>query len=188
LSTDDVLSALEHPTRVHALMVLNERVASATELGREIGRTAKHVAYHLKRLKKLGLIELVEVIETPGGRTTGKYYRALIRPWFDLDMWKKVDPGRQMAITSTMLALCNADMGEAVRSGTINEEDSHISRTPMILDRESYEDLVSLLDNVISEILLIQQRSSRRLEEGGDRIATKVLLFQFESPDPETST
>jgi len=169
-------------------MVLNERVASATELGRESGRTAKHVAYHLKRLEKLGLIELVEVIETPGGRTTGKYYRALIRPWFDLETWKKVDPRRQLAITSTMLALCNADMGEAVLSGTINEEDSHISRTPMILDRESYEDLVLLLDKVISEILLIQQRSSRRLEDGGDRIATKVHLFQFESPDPETST
>jgi DNA-binding transcriptional ArsR family regulator len=187
LSGDDALSALEHPTRVHALMVLNERIASAAEIGRELGQSSDHVSYHLKRLRRLGLIELVEVVETPGGRTTGKYYRALIRPWFELDTWKAVDQRRQAAITSTMLALCNADIAEAVLAGTIDDEDSHISRTPMILDRKSYRELVKLLDNVISEVLSIQRRSAARIEEGAGRIATKLHLFQFESPDPESS-
>lgn len=184
LSEGDLLAALEHPTRVHALMVLNERAASAAELGRELGQPPDHVSYHLKRLRRLGLIELVEVSETAGGRNTGKYYRALIRPWFDHRTWKVVDPGRQAAITSTMLALCNADIAEAVRAGTINEEDSHISRTPVIVDRDSYGDLVEMLDRAVSELLRIQERSAQRLREGAERIPTKVHLFQFESPDP----
>ena len=184
LREEDMLAALEHPTRVHALMVLNEQAACAAEIGRELGRQSDHVSYHLKKLRKLGLIELVEVAETSGGRKTGTFYRALIRPWFDLETWKRIDPRRQAVITATMLALCDADIGEAVRSGTINEPDSHISRTPVIVDRESYRDLVLLLDGLISEALLIQERSKLRLQEGAERVATKLHLFQFESPDP----
>ncbi len=186
LSEGELLAALEHPTRVHALMVLNERAASAAELGREVGQPSDHVSYHLKRLMKLGLIEPVQVAEAPGRRATGRYYRALARPWFG-ENWTAVNPKRQAAITSTMLALCNADIADAVRSGTINVEDSHISRTPVIVDRDSYRDLVELLDKAIVEILQIQERSSAHLQEGADRIATKVHLFQFESPDPESS-
>jgi DNA-binding transcriptional ArsR family regulator len=184
LSEDEVLLALEHPTRVHALMVLNERVACAAEIGRELGRPSYHASYHLKKLRSLGLIEVVETAETPGGRKTGTFYRALIRPWFDQDAWETVDPRRQATITATMLGLCNADIAEAVRAGTINEPDSHISRTPVIVDRESYLDLGALLDRVISDVLLIQERSSARIQDGADRVATKLHLFQFESPDP----
>jgi DNA-binding transcriptional ArsR family regulator len=187
LRENDVLLALEHPTRVHALMVLNERAACAAEIGRELGRQADHVTYHLKKLRELGLTELVEIAETRDGRKTGKFYRALIRPWFDLETWKKVDPTRQATITATMLSLCNADIAEAVRSGTINDPDSHISRTPVIVDRESYRDLVVLLDEVVSEILLIQEQSKVRLHHGADRVATKLHLFQFESPDPSST-
>jgi DNA-binding transcriptional ArsR family regulator len=186
LSEDEVLLALEHPTRVHALMVLNERITSAAEIGREIGGESHNVSYHLKMLRRLGLIELVEVAETPGGRLRGKFYRALIRPWFDFEGWMKVNPKRQAAITSTILGLCNTDIGEAVRAGTINDPDSHISRTPMVLDRKTYRELVLLLDQAISDVLVIQEQSKQRLLEGADRVATKLHLFFFESPDPES--
>jgi len=185
LDIADVLSALEHPTRVHALMVLNERLASASEIGRELDRPSDHVAYHLKKLRKLGLIELVHVEETRGGRKTGRFYRALIRPWFDHESWEKVDPRRQGVITATMLGLCNADVAEAVRAGTIDEPDSHISRTPLILDRETYAELGNLLDQVIAEMLALQEEASARIRAGEDEvILTKVHMFMFESPDP----
>jgi DNA-binding transcriptional ArsR family regulator len=184
LSEEEVLAALEHPTRVHALMVLNERVACAAEIGRELGRPSYHVSYHLKRLKDLGLIESVDVIETASGRLTGRFYRALIRPWFDNETWKSVDPRRQTILTATILALCNADIAEAVRAGTIDDPDSHISRTPVIIDRRSYLELVKLLDAVIEEILSIQESSSQRIRDGAERVSTKLHLFQFESPDP----
>jgi DNA-binding transcriptional ArsR family regulator len=180
-----VLSALEHPTRVHALMVLNERVSSAAEIGRELDLPSDHVAYHLKRLRSLGLIESVEIREPPRHLKTSRFYRALVRPWFDLESWKAVDPRRQAAITASILGLCNADVVEAVRTGTINESDSHISRTPLIVDRRGYRDIGELLDGLIPELLTIQERSALRIEKGADRITFKVHLFQFESPDPD---
>lgn len=184
LDVDDVLSALEHPTRVHSLMILNERIASASEIGRELDRSSDHVAYHLKKLRKLGLVELVHVEETEGGRKAGRFYRALARPWFDNETWEKVDPRRQGVITATMLGLCNADIAEAVRSGTIDEPDSHISRTPLILDDDTYADLARLLDEVIEEMLAIQEEASVRIRRGAELVLTKVHLFLFESPDP----
>lgn len=187
LTEAEILSALEHPTRVHALMVLNERVASAAEIGRELGRPSDHVAYHLKRLRKLGLIELVQVAETSGGRKTGRFYRALIRPWFDNDSRQKVDTRQHAVITATMLGLCNADLSEAVRAGTIDDPDSHISRTPVIVDRETYRGLAQLMDQVIAEMLAIQERASIRLRRSTDRVLTKVHIFIFESPDPKFS-
>lgn len=184
LSKDDLLSALEHPTRVHALMVLNERISSAAEIGRELGLPSDHVSYHLKRLRKLGLIESAQIRDPRRRRTTSRFYRALVRPWFDFESWKAVDPKRQAAITASMLALCNADVVGAVRTGMINEADSHISRTPLIVDRKGYRELGVLLDRSIPEMLSIQQRSAERIAEGAARIASKVHLFQFESPDP----
>ena len=188
LGEEEILSALEHPTRVHALMVLNERAASAAEIGREIGQPSDHVAYHLKRLRNLGLIELVQVAEAPGGRTSGKFYRALIRPWFDKETWSMVDPRRQAIITSTMLGLCNADIAEAVRAGTIDDPDSHISRTPVIVDCDTFDDLGRLMDQAISEMLRIQRRAAGRfLQQEAGRVLTKVHLLLFESPDPAVS-
>lgn len=186
VADEALLYALEHPTRVHALMVLNEYAACAADIGRELGRPSSHVTYHLKAMRERGLIEVVEVAETSGGRNNGTFYRALVRPWFDLETWEQVDPKRQAAITATMLGLCNGDIGDAVKAGTINEPDSHISRTPVIVDRDSYRDLVLLLDRVISEILEIQERSKLRLLEGAERVATKLQLFLFESPDPSS--
>jgi DNA-binding transcriptional ArsR family regulator len=186
LSDANLLSALEHPTRVHALMVLNERISSAAEIGRELGLPSDHVSYHLKRLWRLGLIEPVEVQGHQRHRTRSRFYRALVRPWFDLEAWKTVDPRRQAAITASMLALCNADVVEAVRTETINEPDSHISRTPLIVDRRGYRDLGELLDGVILELLSLQERSAMRIAAGRERITTKVHLFQFESPDPSS--
>lgn len=184
LGEDALLYALEHPTRVHALMVLNEYAACAADIGRELGRPAYHVSYHLKKLANLGLIETVATPQIPGGRSNATFYRALIRPWFDLENWERVDPKRQAVITATMLGLCNGDIADAVRSGTMNEPDTHISRTPIIVDRRSYSQLVGLLDRVISDVLSIQERSKERLNRGAKRIATKLQLFLFESPDP----
>lgn len=184
LTDKNLIAALEHPTRVHAVDVLNERIASAAEIAKEIGRSTEHASYHLKRLRELKVIELVDVTQTPGGRVTGRYYRALVQPWYDSESWQQVDRKHQIAITSTILALCNADMAEAVRTRTIHDGDTHISRTPLVLDREGIEEVVALLDQALLEILANQEIATKRLQGKAERTLTKVHLFAFESPDP----
>jgi len=176
-----------HPTRIHALGVLGERISSAAEIGRELGLPSDHVAYHLKRMRRLDLIEPVEVREPVAHQRTSRFYRGLARPWLDLKGWEAVDPTRQAAITAAILAMCNSDVVEAVRARTINEPDSHISRTPLIVDRRGYREVGELLDGLIPTLLSIQDRSAERIAAGAERTASKVHLFQFESPDPNNA-
>lgn len=57
----------------------------------------------------------------------------------------------------------------------------------MVVDRDSYRELIEVLDVAVTEILELQDQATPRLNEGAERITTKVHLFQFESPDPEVA-
>jgi DNA-binding transcriptional ArsR family regulator len=186
LTNPQLISALTHPTRVHALTVLNERSASPAELARELDRSVRHVTYHLERLEKLGCVELVGIEKAHGGGVVVKRYRAIQRPWFDREAWAQIDSEEQPGITSAILANMNEDIAKAITGGTINEGDNHISRTPMVLDEESYEELIALLAETLDRMLEIQEGASDRLAgEDAAAILTKVHLIQFISPEPE---
>jgi DNA-binding transcriptional ArsR family regulator len=185
LTEQQLIKAMQHPTRVHAVSVLRDRVSCAAELGRELGQTAKHVSYHLHKLEKLGIIEYVETRSVYGGRTQAHFYRAIVRPWFDMEGWKQVAAKHQPDITSNILSLCNADLAAAVTSGTIHAEDNHISRTPMVLDRDGYSELVEYLDDALEHIIDIHQRAAGRITKESDIVVTKVHIVQFESPTQE---
>ena len=59
-----LLKALSHPVRARALTALNQRVASPSELAEEQGEAVGYVAYHVRVLHELGMIEQVE--DPPG--------------------------------------------------------------------------------------------------------------------------
>lgn len=184
LTDEQALAAMAHPVRVHALMALSDRLGSAGTVAEELGLKARDTAYHFRVMEKLGLIELVEIRETPGGRILGKFYRAVARPYFDLEAWREVDPADQPGITANILAMCNADIAAAVKAGTINGEDNHISRSPMVLDRKAYQDLIDGLAKTAEWMLTLQQEAAARLRAGDETILTTVHIIQFESPKP----
>ncbi|MGB7686517.1 MAG: ArsR family transcriptional regulator [Solirubrobacterales bacterium] len=185
LANPQLISALAHPTRVHALTVLNERTASPGEIAKELDRSVRHVTYHLERLEKLGCVELVSTEEANGGGVVVKRYRATQRPWFDREAWTQVDAEDQPGVTSAILANMNEDIARAMTGGTINDGDNHISRTPMVVDPDSYEELVELLAETLDRMLEIQEEATNRLSAGNvNAILTKVHLIQFISPDP----
>lgn len=183
LANPQLISALAHPTRVHALKVLTERTASPGEIAKELERSVRHVTYHLDRLEQLGCVELVGTEKAHGGGVLMKRYRAIQRPWFDRESWSQVDSEDQPGITSAILAGMNEDINKAITGGTINEAENHISRTPMVVDPESYEELLGLLSDTLEEMVAIQDRANERLSTRGDEaIQTKVHLIQFVSP------
>src|SRR3989442_3066417 len=74
-----LIKALSHPIRSRALMILNERVASPSEIADELDESLGVVAYHMRTLEQLGCIELVRRAQRRGA--VEHYYRALERPW-----------------------------------------------------------------------------------------------------------
>jgi DNA-binding transcriptional ArsR family regulator len=185
LANPQLISAVAHPTRMHALRVLTERTASPGEIAKELDRSVRHVTYHLDRLENLGCVELVGTESGNGGGVLVKRYRATQRPWFDREAWGQVDSEDQPGVTSSILASMNEDINKAITGGTINEAENHISRTPMVLDPESYEELLELLAGTLDQMVVIQDRANDRMgPRSQDVVRTKVHMIQFVSPTP----
>jgi DNA-binding transcriptional ArsR family regulator len=61
-----LIKVLGHPVRVRALEALSSRVASPSELARELGEPLGNVAYHVKILEENDAIELVSTAPVRG--------------------------------------------------------------------------------------------------------------------------
>jgi predicted ArsR family transcriptional regulator len=195
LMNHELTAATSHPTRVKALGILRERDASAGDIGKEIGRTAKHVKYHLDALTKVDLVEVVAVRSTYGGRVQEKIFRAKKRPFMDADQWKAASEDEQIAITVQAVSLVSEDVTEAMLDNSINwpqgadadeYEPNHISRTPFALDRQGWNELTELLEETLDKALVINEQAAERGVESEERlIAGRMAILQFRSPPPQ---
>lgn len=67
ISIDQRLAkALASPLRASALALIAEGIASPKAIARELGLDVRGVAYHVRVLRKLGCIELVETQQRRG--------------------------------------------------------------------------------------------------------------------------
>lgn len=174
-------SALSHPTRLRTMMVLTEREATPREIADEIDEPLNNVAYHIKVLKRLGCIELVRVNQTRGGRVAEHIYKGTQRPyWKEADLEQLSDADKLNVIAGIMRHV-SEDIAAAMASGTFYaHDDNHLSRTPMVVDEEGWNEVVELLDDSLERLLTIQGRVSERGAE--ETKLTKVAILQFESP------
>ncbi len=81
-----LIKSLGHPVRTRALEILNERVASPSELAKELNEPLGNVAYHVKILEENNAIELVRTAPVRGALE--HFYSAtteVTSAWLDLD-------------------------------------------------------------------------------------------------------
>jgi DNA-binding transcriptional ArsR family regulator len=177
--------ALAHPLRVQLLGILNERVASPNQLAKELLEPLGNVSYHVKVLLDYGCVELVKNEARRGA--IEHFYRALKRPFFSDREWMTLPLSAQHGISNKLLELIGQDASEALAAGTLGErEDSHLSRTPMVVDEQGWQDVATLLKETLDRVLEIQAEAGGRLAEaGGEGVNTKVEIMHFASPRPD---
>ncbi len=69
-----LLKALAHPLRAKALPLFAEGPVSPVQVARQLDVDVSHLAYHIRVLRKLGFIELVETRQRRGALE--HFYRA----------------------------------------------------------------------------------------------------------------
>jgi DNA-binding transcriptional ArsR family regulator len=184
LVAPELTKALSHPTRSHLLSILFERVASPKEMAQELDRSIRHVTYHLGVLEDLGCVELVRVEPAVGGRVVQHFYKAVKRAWLDRESWDQLDAEDQQGITSTLMEMISADIQEAMSGGTLSDPPTnHISRTPMTVDQDGWDEVVALLSSTLDELLEIQTRVANRGTPDTATMQTKIEIIHFRSPD-----
>ena len=163
------------------LSILAERSATPRELAAELNCSVRHVSAQLGKLEELGIV--MEVGGKSGnGSSAGKLYRSLKPAWFDREAWEEVDPADRPGVTGAIIGLIEKDLAEAMVAGTLDGDENHISRTPLLLDAEGYEELVAVLGTALDAIVGIRERAKERVDDEGETISTVVHLVQCDLP------
>jgi DNA-binding transcriptional ArsR family regulator len=176
--------ALSHPMRARILTILNERVASPNEIAEMIDERLPNVSYHVRALLELGCIELVSTAQRRGA--IEHYYRALTRPFFSDRDWKRLPRSGRMAVSDVGLQMIWDDASTAIKKGTFeSRSDRHLSRTPLTLDEQGWDELSALLREVHAQAEAIGAKSGKRLAKSEkEAIPTMLVMMHFEMPEP----
>jgi hypothetical protein len=67
------------------------------------------------------------------------------------------------------------------------QEDRHLSRTPMVVDKQGWGEVSTLLAETLDRVFEIQSESAKRLTDSGEEgMLSKVEMLHFRSPEPSS--
>jgi DNA-binding transcriptional ArsR family regulator len=174
-----LLKALAHPVRARALTVLNQRVASPSELAAEQGETVGYVAYHVRVLHELGLIDLVETRQVRGA--TEHFYRGAVQPYLGDDFWALLPEDARSGISVAGLDVLNRAIKEAFEAGTFDARtDRHLSNVTLELDEAGWREATESLNSCLEDLMRIGADCKAR--NGNQPLRATFGLMGFESP------
>jgi DNA-binding transcriptional ArsR family regulator len=181
---------MAHPLRVKVFTVLLDRKESTSgEIAAEIGETRNAVNHHLGVLVKIGCAERAKIASSSGGRVVKYIYRVVEdRAYFSLEEWEQLDPARKRETTNTLLRVISEELDAAVVTGTFfDPDDGHLSRSPLRVDMQGWEEVRDYLDeSCLAGLGDVQKQIDERCR--GNNVATfpiKVVIIQHRSPEKE---
>jgi DNA-binding transcriptional ArsR family regulator len=177
-----VAKAFAHPLRVQILVILSEKVASPNMLAQQLDESLNLVAYHVRVLEKYDCIELVDTKQRRGA--TEHFYRATRRQLLTDDQWAQMPASLRPGMANAVLKSIFEDIEAASKAGTLEEvDDLHITRSPLVLDKQGWTDVSDLLQDVLDRLPEIQGEATNRIAESKEPgILAKVHLIHFKSP------
>lgn len=156
-----VMKALSHPLRFRILVVLNQKVASPSEIAAELEEPLGNVAYHTKILADNGAIEQVRTAPVRGALE--HFYRAQIRPWFDDELSAELPDSIRRVLFGEIIQYIWDDVVAAGEDGGFDDPETHITRSHLDLDEDAYREMVDLLNSVVDRALELHAEAAPRL-------------------------
>jgi DNA-binding transcriptional ArsR family regulator len=181
-----LVKALAHPLRIRILAILEDRVASPSEIAEQLDAPLGNVSYHVRQLAELGLISLVR--ETPVRGTLEHHYKAEIRPRITDKAWSSAPDIVKHATVSATLSQIGAGVNRAAAEGGFSKDDAHLSRIPLVLDAEGWKEIAGELNSMLDRVEKIQRASSKRLlkQNHEGELRGELVMMLFETLEAET--
>ena len=187
------VKALAHPLRIRILAMLADRVASPVQLAAHLDATLGTVAYHVRTLHSLGLVELVDTRQRRGA--TEHYYRAREHPRFPDDAWSGLAPVAKQRMLSAILQQVGQYVTSSAAAGGFDHADAHMTRLSLRLDDRGFRQLAAASRMWLREAERIEEAAAERLERGTDGdgdacvdAGLVVMVFEGRSGDPRSDT
>jgi DNA-binding transcriptional ArsR family regulator len=155
------VKAMSHPLRVRILAMLDERKASPNQLAGWLGASLGTVAYHVRTLEQLGLIELVDETRVRGA--VEHHYRARARPNVTAEGWAQAPPiAKQAAVGSSLDVIAEYARASAA-SGGFDRQDAQLRRTLVKLDARGFAQLSKAVDKLLEQAEKIEASAAQRI-------------------------
>lgn len=184
-ATENRIKAMSHPLRSSVLRILAERIASPAEMARELDEELSNVSYHTKQLVEFECAELVSTRPVRGALE--HFYRATERHLIDVEEWEELDPLVAEGILCEIMQQMIDNFVTSARAKVIGSDDKfHLTRTPLVLDREGLQEALEAHERAREELLEIEARSAARMVKSGEE-GTNVSSSQacFKMPNPK---
>jgi DNA-binding transcriptional ArsR family regulator len=176
------VKAMSHPLRVRILALLDERIASPVELSGWLDATLGTVAYHVRTLERMGLVELVRETRVRGA--VEHHYRSKERPRISDEAWAAAPPIAKQAAVSSSLQTIDAYARAASAAGGFDDGSSHLTRTALRLDARGWNDLSRACLRLLAQVDRIEEASKERMERNPHAGETKdaaLVMMLFET-------
>jgi DNA-binding transcriptional ArsR family regulator len=155
------VKAMSHPLRVRILAMLDERKASPNQLAGWLGASLGTVAYHVRTLEQLGLIELVDETRVRGA--VEHHYRARARPNVTAEGWAQAPPIAKQAAVGSSLDVIAEYARQSAASGGFDREDAQLRRALVKLDAKGFTALSKAVDKLLEQAEKIEAAAADRI-------------------------
>jgi DNA-binding transcriptional ArsR family regulator len=191
------VKAMSHPLRVRILALLDERIASPVELAGWLDASLGTVAYHVRTLQRIGLVELVRETRVRGA--VEHHYRSKQRPRVSDHAWAAAAPIAKQAAVDASLQTIDAYARAASAAGGFDDGNAHLTRTALRLDARGWNELSRACLRLLTQVDRIEHAAKERIQRNPHSAETTdtslvMMLFQTarltdtNSADPTTAT
>jgi hypothetical protein len=133
-------------------------------------------------MRFLADLKMVKLVRTePRRGAVEHYYEALEPPLISDDDWAQLPVALRRSLSDSTLSNIARDLRGAAEEGGFDRENIHVSRVALMLDQQGWDELSSVLADVLERARSIQEESNmrrKRSDNGG--IPTALVLMQFE--------
>jgi DNA-binding transcriptional ArsR family regulator len=174
------VKAMSHPLRVRILALLDERRASPNQLAGRLGAPLGMVAYHVRTLERLGLVELVKETRVRGA--IEHHYRSRKRPAAITGGWEQARPVAKQAAIGFDLEVISQYARASAAAGGFDRGDARLRRTLVTLDQEGFEALSAKCDELLEAATRIEQQAADRIaQDKHEAVEAGLGLLLFEA-------
>jgi DNA-binding transcriptional ArsR family regulator len=171
------VKALAHPLRIRILALLAERDASPVQLAERLDATLGTVAYHVRTLERLGLIEMVATHQRRGA--TEHVYAAREHPRITDSAWSASTPMTKHVMIASILSQIGEYATQSAAAGGFDRADAQFTRTALELDEEGWSAVAAATDQWLAQVAQIETDTRARLATTGEEPFDAGLVILF---------
>jgi hypothetical protein len=161
--------------------MLESEPGSPVILAAKLHQPLGTIAYHVRTLYELGLLELVSTRQRRGA--TEHYYRASARPRSSTEEWEGLDAVSKQRLLTAQIAKATDSATRSAAAGGFDAGEAHVSTNNVTLDREGWETLTSEVRQWLARVEELEREAAQRLtdDEDDESMNVGVTLMAFEA-------